>query len=241
MPTTPKPPSLPDPPEDDAEHRITETIREETSTVKETVKDEAVGISDYAAQQASDLADLVKKEAAAVTSRVEKRAEDLEERRVEHRIAERGEQRSDLKEELQGIVSSIGLLIQHMDQSLPEERMKQLADSVLAEERISRKELTTKITGFLVLIVLLVASSLWLSAVNNRTLSEARKVATYIENCVQHPERLTPEQRVELCGPSDTAAKAVSALIKYQNCAFLSLPNTTEAKLNDCSKMAFGN
>lgn len=226
------------PPNDDAEKRITESIKEETGAVKETVKEEAVGISDYATQQARELAELVKEEAAAVTERVEKRAEDLEERRVEHRITERGEQRSDLKAELQGIVSSIGLLIQHMDQSLPEDRMKQLAEAVFAEERTSRKQLTTKVTGFLIVIVLLVASSFLQSASNGRTLDEAKTVADYVRDCVQHPENLTPEQRTSECGPTSTAA---AGFIKYMNCSLLILPtDRTDEKLNACAANAFG-
>lgn len=229
---------MPDiPPKKDVEQRITESIKEETEAVKETVKEEALGISDYATQQAADLAALVKEEAAAVTERVEKRAEALEERRVEHRVTERKEQRTDLKEELQGIVSSIGLLIQHMDQSLPEERIQQLANAVLAEERLSRKQLTTKITGFLVIIILLVASSLWQSASNGRTLNEAKTVADYVRDCVQRPYNLTTEQRTLACGPTSSGT---TNFIKYLNCAFLILPTErTDDKLNQCATEAF--
>ena len=204
-------------------------------------------------ERAAALAEEVKQEADAVTERVERRAEALEERRagqaealeerrVEHRLEERIEQRSDLKDELHNITEAIGLLVSHMDQSLPEERVKQMADAVLAEERLGRKRLTTKIVGFLVVILLLLLSSLIQSASNARTLNEAKKVSVYVENCLQHPERLSVEERAEECGGGDNGTvQAVRRLLVSINCSLLISPEArTEANTNACAAKAFG-
>ena len=189
-------------------------------------------------ERAEALAQKVEDEAAAVTDRVERRAEALEERRVENRAEERIEQRSDLRQELHGISEAIGILVDHMDQSLPEERVKQLAEAVLAEERVGRRRLTTKITGFLVVIVLLIVSSLVLSAANRRTLEEAQVTSDYVRNCIQHPQDLAPEEKLKACGPP---AAATTNFIKYLNCVLLILPeDRTDTKLSACANKAFG-
>ena len=202
-------------------------------------------------ERAAALADEVKQEADAVTRRVERRAEALEEqragqaealeeRRVEHRLEERIEQRSDLKDELHNITDAIGLLVSHMDQSLPEERVKQMADAVLAEERLGRKRLTTKIVGFLVVILVLLMSSLIQSASNARTLNEAKKVSVYVENCLQHPERLSAEERAKECGSRDNSIQAVRGLLVAINCSLLISPEArTEANTEACAAKAF--
>lgn len=229
------------PPEEEEERaaqrarELAETIKQEAGAVSETVKDEAGGITDSAERRAAKLAQKVEEEAAAVTERVEERAKALEERRVEQRVEERGEQRSDLRDELHDIAVAIGVLVEHMDQSLPEERVKQLAEAVLAEERLGRKRLTTKIVGFMVVIVLLVASSLAQTAANGRTLSEAKTVADYVRDCLQHPERLSAEQRTERCGAQSGSPGAVLAIIEFQKCALQILPeDRTDQNMDAC-------
>lgn len=152
-----------------------------------------------------------------------------------------GEQRV-LKDELHGITEAIGVLIEHMDTSMPEERVKQLADAVIAEERLGRRRLNTKITGFLVVIVLLVASSLWQSASNGKTLDEAKITSDYVRNCIQHPEKLTPEAKVESCGDSDAqTAKFLKGLLSAINCSLIISPEVrTEENTNACAAKAFG-
>lgn len=205
-------------------------------------------------ERAAALAAKVEQEASAVTDRIERRAEaleeqragqaaNLEEQRIEHRAEERVEQRSDLRQELHGISEAIGILVEHMDQSLPEERVRQLAEAVLAEERIGRRRLTTKITGFLIVIVLLIISSLLLGAANRNTLTEAKVTSDYVRKCIQHPEKLTPKEKVEKCGSGgdEGTVKLIKGLLKAINCSLLISPEArTEVNTDACAKTAFG-
>ena len=211
---------------------------ERAATLAEKVEQDARGVTERVEERAKKLEEQRVDHAEALEEQRADQASALEDRRIEHRIEERREQQADLKTELHGIVEAIATLIQHMDQSLPEERVKQLAEAVLAEERVGRKRLATKITGFLVVIVLLVASSLLLGAANRNTLAEAKVTSDYVRKCIQHPQNLTPEEKLAACGPP---AAVTTNFIKYLNCALQISPEArTDENLSACAGKAFG-
>lgn len=173
-----------------------------------------------------------------IEQRADKLAEHEAEQHVERRVEERVDQRADIKSELQGITAAIDLLIQRMDHTIPEERLQQLTEAVLSEERLSRQRLATKIIGFLAVILVLVTSGLLQSAANGRTLKEASTVADYVRDCLVQNTQLSPAEMAERCG--DTT-KTQTGFVSYLNCALLIEPqDRTQELLDGCTKIAFG-
>ena len=212
-------------PSDEVEERAAERARE----LAETVKQEALGVSET-----------VKDEAGGVTDAAEQRAAELAAERVIQRTEERIESRSDIKGELQEITAAIGTLVEHMDQSLPEERVKQLAEAVLAEERLGRRRLTTKITGFLVVILLVAGSALIQSRANGDQTEkilalsqDAKTTADYVKHCLQgKTEGLTPAQIASECGSQSNGTDRV---LKVVFCVLLKEPEVrVKADLAEC-------
>jgi hypothetical protein len=146
------------------------------------------------------------------------------------------EARAVMAGELAGLAEAVNILVEHIDQSLPEERVKQLADAVLADERSGRRRLTATVVGALALILIVAISSLVQSASNGRTLSEAKTVSDYVKHCLIAPAPHDPVQ----CGV-DNSANFLKGLIGALNCSLLIPPlERSEAKLNACAAKAFG-
>jgi hypothetical protein len=144
---------------------------------------------------------------------------------------------TEVKSELSSITEAIGILVDHIDQSLPEERVKQLADAVLAEERSGRRRLMATVGGALLIIIFLAASSLIQSHSNGKTLNEAKTVSDYVKHCLVAPPPHDPTN----CG-ADSSAAFIKGLIGSLNCSLLIPPAArTEEKLNACATKAFGN
>jgi len=138
--------------------------------------------------------------------------------------------------ELEGITEALVNLTDHIDQTLPEERMKQLASAIASEERSGRRRLTATVVGALAIIIFLAASSLAQSHSNGKTLDEAKTVANYVKNCLI----ASPPHDVSKCG-EDTTGEFIKGLIGSLNCSLLIPPaERTEEKLNACAVKAFG-
>jgi hypothetical protein len=195
---------------------------------------------------AEQLADKVEEAAHAQTARVEKRAEELAEHQAEQRIVqrvgERADQRADVQGELIGITEAIQTLIDHMDQSLPEERVQKVLDAALAEERRSRTRLLWTILSPIMVTIIVAGGAWWQSKANGEGIIASKKVAAYVENCLQHPDRLTPEERAEQCGREGNGAAAlVKGLLASINCSLLIGPDDrTKANLDSCAEQSFG-
>jgi hypothetical protein len=145
--------------------------------------------------------------------------------------------RAGMAAELAGITDALENLTAHMDQSLPEERVKALLENASKDDRNSRKRLQVLIIGLLALAVLISGSSLVQTHSNGATLREAKVTSDYVRNCLK-PNSLTIAEKTKLCGDTTGALKG---LIAYLNCAFLIVPaERTEAKLNGCAAKAFG-
>jgi hypothetical protein len=183
-------------------------------------------------ERAERLAEKVQEDAHAQTVRVEERAEKLVEQHAKDRVVERAEGRADVRSELAEITAAIGTLIDHMDQSIPADRVQAVLDAALQEERTSRKRLAVAVIGPIVVVFVFVLMSLVQSRSNGDLLENASKVAGYVENCLQHPEKLTLEQKTDLCG---AGINSQGFFISYLNCAFiLPLAERTEARLSSC-------
>jgi hypothetical protein len=139
----------------------------------------------------------------------------------------------DLRRELHGVTSAVHLLVEHMDESLPEERMKRLVNAVVVEERLGRRRLAVTIVGALLIIIILTASSFIQSHSNGRTLNEAKTVADYVRNCLQRPERLkTVAEKTETCGSSSDQG---AFFITYLNCVLrVEIDKRDDETLNGC-------
>lgn len=186
-------------------------------------------------ERAEVLAEKVKDEAAAVTERVEQRAEALAERqaeeRVEHRVEERIDQRADIQSGLTDITAAISTLIDHMDQSLPEERVQALLDTAISDARTGRRRLIISILSPVLIILAVVIGQVFQTEQVKDSAKNSAATADYVRGCIQHPERLTPEERRQLCGEPTGSG----FFVNYLNCVFLIVPeDRTEANLNDC-------
>lgn len=171
-----------------------------------------------AEEVAERLAEKVEQTAHAQTERVEERAAKLAEHqaeeRVEHRVEERAEGRADIKSELSEITAAIGELVDHMDRSIPADRVQAVLDAALAEERRDRQKLKWQIVSP-VLIAIVVAGGAWIqSRDNGQGIAAAKKVATYVERCLQgKTEGLTPAQITEECGTQGDGSEAVLKVV----------------------------
>jgi hypothetical protein len=193
-------------------------------------------------ERAERLAEHVEEQATAQTARVEERAEKLAEHqaeeRVGHRVEERADQRADVKSELVEITEAIGTLINRMDTNIPADKVQSVLDAALSEERRDRKRMKNTLLGA-VLVAIAFGGGGWLqSRDNGQGIIAAKKVASYVENCLQHPEKLSIEQKKEQCGAASASGQA--GFVNYLNCAFLIMPeDRTEQLLKKCASDAF--
>lgn len=68
---------------------------------------------------------------------------------------------------------------------------------------------------------------------------DARAVARFVEQCMQRVDELTTRERREECGPADAAFRAVAALVDFNSCALLILPeDRTPEQLDACARQA---
>lgn len=144
--------------------------------------------------------------------------------------------RAELAEELIEVKEALANLTEHMDTSLPEERIKGLLLATQAEERNSRKRLRLlfAVGGFVVGVILIVGAVL-LNRISDGV-NEAEVTSHYVRNClIAPPGERDPKQ----CG-GDSSAQVVGALLKAINCSLLVLPEErTDAKLDACAAKAF--
>lgn len=141
--------------------------------------------------------------------------------------------RAGMSAELHDITQAVNTLIEHMDTSLPEERVKKVLDAALAEERRGRKRLMWTILSP-VIIAIIVAGGAWIqSRSNGDTLSEAKTTADYVRHCLQHKtDGLTPEQVKAECG-DPTGGQAF--FVTYLNCVLKQpIEQRNDAYLNGC-------
>lgn len=203
------------PPEGDDERRareLAETVKQEASGVSETVREEAGGVTEQAEERAAD--------------RVIQRAEE--------RLEERIESRADIQGELHDITEAVNTLLVHMDQSLPDERVKAILEAAKAEEKRSRRKLAVSIIGPVLVVGAIAAGSWNQGRTNNRQNENVEIVANYVQHCLQgKTEGLTTTQIQAECGggSADGQATAVKALF----CVLLTQPDVREKSLlSDC-------
>lgn len=188
-------------------------------------------------ERAEKVAEKVEEAVHAQTERIEKRAEDLAEhqaeQRIGYRVEERADQRADVQGELVGITDAIQTLIDHMDQSLPEERVQKVLEAALAEERRSRQRFLWTILSPILVTIIVAGGAWWQSKANGDTLTEAKTTADYVRHCLQHKtDGLTPVQITDECG--DPSAGSIF-FVTYLNCVFpLPIAERTESKMNGC-------
>lgn len=206
------------PPEESAEERRAREL-------SETVKQEAEGVSE-----------VVKEEASGITGQAEQRAAELAAERIVQRTEERIEQRADIKGELQGLTAAVSVLLENMEQSLPEDRVKEILNGAKAEEKRSRQKLMAAILGPIVIVGAIAAGAWSQSRANNRQNEDVEVVANYVRHCLQgKTEGLTPQQLQQECGggAADGQATAVKALF----CVLLTQPEIREKSLlGECVK-----
>jgi hypothetical protein len=144
--------------------------------------------------------------------------------------------RAGMTAELAGITEAMHTLIEHMDQSLPEERVKALLETATAEDRNSRKRLRYLIVGLLIVVTAVMGTGAVLLWRNSATLNEAKTVSNYIKHCLIAPPG---ERDVQECG-QDGSAAIIKGLIGSINCSLLIPPaERSEEKLNACAAKAF--
>jgi hypothetical protein len=152
------------------------------------------------------------------------------------------ERRVDLTGELRSISEGIGQLVQHMDQSLPEERVRALLEVALTEERHNRTRLIVAIVSPLLIVLAVALATLVQSSANHaqgarvqRTAADAAVVADYVRSCLEAPAGSRDPAK---CG--DDGTRVVKGLVGYLDCAFLIVPaERTQAKLDACATRAF--
>lgn len=142
--------------------------------------------------------------------------------------------------EIAALKAAVNELTAHMSRSLPEERVKALVETATTRDRVSRRRVTWVIVGLVGLAVLISGFGLAQSESNGDALDEIRVISNFVEDCLQHPERLTPEERTEKCGGNDQDGRQlIMGLIQFQKCSLLILPeDRTDANLDACIQRA---
>lgn len=187
-------------------------------------------LADTVKEEASGVSEIVREEAGGVTEQAELRAADLAAERIAQRVEERVEARSDIKGELAGITEAVNTLMEHMEQSLPEEKVKEILDGAKNEEKRSRQKLMAAILGPILIVGAIAAGAWSQSRANNRQNEDVEVVANYVRHCLQgKTEGLTPAQLQAECGggAADGQATAVKALF----CVLLTQPDVREKSL----------
>jgi len=152
--------------------------------------------------------------------------------------------RAGMSEELREITEAIGQLVDHMDQSLPEERMKELVTAAVTEERRGRTRLIVAMVSPLLVVLAVALATLAQSNSNHdqvvkiqKTAEDAKTVSDYVKHCLIAP---VPERDTKECGADDSGA-VIKGLIGSINCSLLIPPaERSEEKLNACAAKAFG-
>jgi len=141
------------------------------------------------------------------------------------------ERRTASSVELHAITDAVEKLVEHMDKSLPEERVKELVIAAVSEERRGRIRLIAAIVSPLLIVVALAVAQLAQSADIKHAAEDSEVVADYVRDC------LITQPPAKTCGGD---GDALAGFVKYLNCAFLITPaERTEAKLNACAAKAF--
>jgi hypothetical protein len=151
----------------------------------------------------------------------------------------------DLTSELRSIADGIGQLVEHMDQSLPEERVKALLEVALTEERHNRTRLVVAIVSPLIIVLAVALATLAQGKSNHsqgaktqQISKDAAVVADYVRSCLEAPvaKRDPVKCGLTTAGQSDV----VRGLVKLIGCDIQALPDATQAKLDACAAKAFG-
>lgn len=135
------------------------------------------------------------------------------------------ERRLDMAAELRDVKVALGEVAAAVRETFPEDRVRQIV------RESQRRTLLVLWVAILVTIGTLVQRQ-----AESSTLSEAKVVADFVRDCLQHPERFTADERVRQCGPENKGTgRAVEALIEFQKCALLILPeDRTDENMNAC-------
>ena len=140
--------------------------------------------------------------------------------------------RAGMSFELSEITTAIGTLIEHMDQSLPEDRVKDLVEATLAEERRSRFRLVVSLLAPIFVVLILGIVQINHGSDIKDSAKDSRVVADYVRDCLIDT---TPDPKK--CGSGDGA----TLFFGYLNCAFEILRSgPPEATFADCARKATG-
>lgn len=141
--------------------------------------------------------------------------------------------RAGMSAELHDITHAVNTLIEHMDTSLPEERVQAVLDAALAEERHGRRRLMWTIISP-VIVAIIVAGGAWLQSISNHQQNDnVAVVANYVRHCLQHKTAgVSAQQLRDECGdPANQSAFFVT----YMNCALKIEPTKrTDQNLDAC-------
>lgn len=136
---------------------------------------------------------------------------------------------SSLRREVSGVRQDLGRLATAVATLGSDEKLQQAVDSVVQEERRHRQRIMASMVVGLVVVAAI-------SIANRGIIEDAGTVADYVQKCLQHPERLTPEEKQEVCG---SIGDGQEFFIKYFNCVLLIEPaDRTPEKLNACIQSA---
>jgi hypothetical protein len=145
----------------------------------------------------------------------------------------------DLTDEVRSVRQDVGRLANAVTRLGSDERLAVAVASVAEEERRHRQRLLAAILVPLLAIGILGAVNLSTSQDIKRIAVSNQRIAAYIDHCLVHTERRT----VEECGPGSGAggtSAAVAALMEFQTCALLILPeDRTRNALDTCARTAF--
>lgn len=144
----------------------------------------------------------------------------------------------DLQEQVKGLRESVGALSGAVAEAFPADKMQQVLDDALEQERVSRRRFALGIAIPLIAVAGLGIATLKVSEDARSSAEDAHRVAEYVDDCLIVP---AAERDAERCGSSSDTGRLVQSLVQYWNCALLIVPaDRTEEQLNDCARQAFG-
>lgn len=139
--------------------------------------------------------------------------------------------------EIAELKAALNALTAHMDESLPEERVKKLVENAASEDRRGRRRLQILIVGLLAIAIIVGMAGAFQSHSNGQTLKEAKVTADYVRNCLQTPAAKRDPKKCMV----DDSSKVIKGLVDFIKCSQLIIPEQrTEAKLDACAARAFG-
>lgn len=156
--------------------------------------------------------------------------------KTERRMTDR--RQTDILAEFTAVRASLDKMSGAITKAFPEQRVREI---IAYEQRQSRRGL---IASILIPVLAAFAAATVIIFVqaesNGDTLSEAKVTADYVRDCLQHSDRLTPAERTQRCGRQEGGtSRAVLALVEFQKCAFLILPeNRTDENMDGCVAQA---